>query len=239
MNTFYFNKRNSFRDMDLGIVGTIEFPFITEVIENVEVENRSQGSLTIKTGHYNDVKISINLRMFNLTNYKKKIYEINKYFTDITDNRLYFEDYPQKCYKVKNVILNGLEKANKFFGTFSATFVCEPFMYLTKESSVIITNNSRISNIGDLEAEPTIKLTLPSNNQNISIIINDSETQFREVSNYIEINTLKMTTIDNKGLSVTSKMIGDFPVLKQGKNTIQWTGTINKFELLKNTRFKG
>lgn len=239
MNNFNFNRKNSFYDMKLGIVGSVTLPIIKETTEIIEVENRSTGSLTIKTGHYKDVEISLKLKLLDTTNYKDKIRQLNEYFEEIKDNRLWFYDYPQKCYRVKYVEFENIEKAHRKYGLFTINFICEPFMYLSKENSVIISNGDKIANIGDLEGEPILKLTLPNNKQNISIMFNGEEIQFREVSDYLEVNTPLLVAVDDTKHSVTSKMIGEFPKLIKGENTISWTGIINKFELIKNTRFKG
>lgn len=237
MNKFYFNQRNSFYDMDLGIVGSVSLPIIREDIENIEVENRREGSLTLKTGNYPDLKWSLNLKLLKTDNYKERIYQLNKWFTHIKDNRLYFEDYPQKCYKVKDIKFKDIDKQHRLFAIFSIDLICEPFMYLTREDSITVSNGMKVNNIGDLYAYPIFKLSLPNTKQNLSILFNDSEFQLRNVSGDIEVNTSRMAI--KSSTNPTVKMIGDFPILKEGINTISWSGNINKFELIKNSVFLG
>lgn len=239
MNNLYFNNKSAYDDLDLVIVNSINYPFIAENIETVEVEGRKDGNLTIKTGNYKDININVNFRIIKLNNYKNRIRSITMWLTNIKNNVLYFDDYREKCYKVKYCKLTNIADSGFKTADFQANFVCEPYIYKNNEQELLIANNSEFYYDGDLESYPIIELELPTTQQNISITIGPHEFQLREVSEYVKINSKLMNITDKNNLSLSKKMIGNFPYLELGYNYISWTGTINKFTLNKNTIYRG
>ncbi len=238
INSFWFNGRNSF-SFGIGIIDKVDYPVIQEEIELIPVEGRRKGSLTRKTGNYKDIQFDLNLKIFDIKRYKDRQREVNLWLNNIKDNRLFFDDYREKCYKVKNVICDKISDEKHANAVLETTFNCEPFLYKTEEYWETITNNYDLFYKGDLEGSPNIKLTLPSSNQNISIIINGEELQLKSVNDYVYIDSELIEILDKNNQSISKKMIGDFPVLKNGYNKISWAGTINKFEILSNTIFVG
>lgn len=239
MNNLYFNNKSSYDDFDLVIVNSINYPFIAENIETVEVDGRKDGNLTIKTGNYKDININVNFRIINIENYKNKIRNITMWLTNIKNNILYFDDYREKSYKVKYCNITNISDSNFNTANFQVNFVCDPYIYKNNEEELIIKNNSEIYYDGDLESYPIIELELPTTQQNISITIGAHEFQLREVSEYVKINSKLMNITDKSNRSLSKKMIGNFPYLELGYNYISWTGTINKFTLNKNTIYRG
>jgi len=239
INSFWFNGRNSF-SFGIGIIDKVEYPVIQEEIELIPVEGRKKGSLTRKTGNYKDLQFDLNLKIFDIKRYKDRQREVNLWLNDIKDNRLFFDDYREKCYKVKNVICDKISDEKQANAILKVTFNCEPFLYKTEEYwQTIITNNYDIFYIGDLEGSPNLKLTLPSSTQNISLIINGEEIQLKSVSDFIYIDSELIEILDNNNQSISNKMIGNFPTLRNGYNKISWIGNIEKIEILNNTIFVG
>ena len=238
INSFWFNGRNSF-SFGIGIIDKVEYHVIQEEIELIPVEGRKKGSLTRKTGNYKDIQFDLNLKIFDIKRYKDRQREVNLWLNDIKDNRLFFDDYREKCYKVKNVICDKISDEKQANAVLETTFNCEPFLYKTEEYWETITNNCGLFYIGDLEGSPNIRLTLPSSTQNISIIINNEELQLKSVNDFVYIDSELIEILDKNNQSISKKMIGNFPKLKNGYNKISWTGTITKFEILNNTIFVG
>lgn len=239
INSFWFNGRNSL-SFGIGIIEKVEYPIIQEEIELIPVEGRKKGSLIRRTGNYKDIEFDLNLKIFDIKRYKDRQREVNLWLNYIKDNRLFFEDYKEKCYKVKNVICNRISDEKHANAVLQTTFNCEPFLYKTEESWQTITNNYDLFYIGDLETNPNIKLTLPTYVQNISIVINDEELQLKTVNDFVYIDSHLI--VDKNNQSISKKTFGnlrEFLKLKNGYNKISWTGNINKFEILNNTIFVG
>jgi len=51
------------------------------------------------------------------------------------------------------------------------------------------------------------------------------------------LNTALQDAYDENGNSMNSKMIGEFITFVQGSNQIQWTGNVEKVEVLPNWRW--
>lgn len=238
MNTIIFNKLDCYKDLSCILLGDYEIPVSVEDIENINVDNRRKGTLTIKTGNYKDLELNLTFRLIDYKNAEEKIKNIINWISNIRDNKLYFSNRKDKCYLVKNAIISNFKNSYKLFSEFSINFICEPFMAFPTELVEEVTNNSQVLNRGDIISDPIIKLTLPSSEQTIQITINSETLELRNVSNYIEINSELFMVHGPAGESQSIKMYGDFPILQVGYNSISWNGNITKFEILKNTKFK-
>ena len=235
MYKFIFNNKNSYEDMKSVVVGAINFPMIREKTELIPIAGRKEGSLAIKTGEYDDLKLTLPMKLIDTTRLEGLKVEIQEWLEDIKDNKLYFMDNPMKCYKVKTVEYKEITPKMGYQANYTITFICEPFIKSTMERYKTIAKGARIENFGFIESEPIIKLTLPSSPQTIIININDREFQLKEVSGNIEINTPLLQVTGGKAF----KSVGHFPILTKGLNTINWTGNITKFEILPNMNFRG
>lgn len=239
MNNLYFNNKSAFDDFDLVIVNAIEYPFVQEIIEKVDIEGNRNGYLTIKTGQYQDMKISVTFRLIKMDNYKNRMREINLWLNDIGDNCLFFDDYREKCYKVKVCNINPIKDLNFTSADFGVEFELFPFVFKNDEYYQTVENNSEIYYEGDIESEPIIKLQLTDSEQNISLFIGEQEIQLKNIKGTVIINSEKKLITDETKRSLSKKMIGNFPILNKGKNNISWIGNINEFSIFKNTIFKG
>ena len=239
MNNLYFNNKSAFDDFDLVVVNAIEYPFVQEIIEKVDIEGNKNGYLTIKTGQYQNMKISVTFRLIKMDNYKNRMREINLWLNDIEDNCLFFDDYREKCYKVKVCNINPIKDLNFTSADFSVEFELFPFVFKNDEYYQTVENNSEIYYEGDIESEPIIKLQLTASEQNISLFIGEQEIQLKNIKGTVIINSEKKLITDETKRSLSKKMIGNFPILNKGKNNISWSGNINEFSIFKNTIFKG
>lgn len=183
MNNLYFNNKSAFDDFDLVVVNAIDYPFVQEIIEKVDVEGNKNGYLTIKTNQYQDMKISVTFRLIKMDNYKNRMREINLWLSDIENNCLFFDDYMRKCYKVKKCNINPIKDLHFKSADFSVDFELFPFVFKNNEYYQTVQNNSEIYYEGDIESEPIIKLQLTNSEQNISLFIGNQEIQLKSQRN--------------------------------------------------------
>lgn len=239
MNNLYFNKKSALEDYDLIIVNAIEYPFVTKKIETVYVEGNRNGTLTIENEEYEDLSISVTFRLIKMDNYKNRMRDINFWLSNIEDSRLFFEDYREKCYKVKYCSINNIKDVHFNSADFTVVFNLFPYIYKNEEFPTIVSNNSNIYYDGDLEGYPIINLDLGEGERNLSITIGENEFQLKGIEGYVVIDSSRSIIINENKQSLGKKMIGNFPYLRPGVNNISWEGEINKFEILKNTIYKG
>lgn len=236
METIIFNNKNALEDLNIWIAKEYVLPFVIEEEEETPIEGRS-GTLTTKLGTFPNLNIPLELILIDITDYRSKVRKINKWLTEIEDNKLIFSSYKERCLKVKKVSTKDIEKDILKCGNFTANFLCEPFFYNPSEYQETINNNTTIFNDGDLESQPNLLLEGVSGN--ISISINGREMQFTSVVGTISINSRLFRAIDGNGQSLTNEMIGKFPILDVGTNLITYVGTIGSFKITKNTIYKG
>lgn len=239
MNNLYFNNKSAFDDFDLVIVNAIEYPFVQEIIEKIDIEGNKNGYLTVKTGQYKEMRISVTFRLIKMDNYKNRMREINLWLNDIEDNRLFFDDYREKYYKVKVCNISPIKDLHFSSADFNVEFELFPFVFKNDEYYQVVENNSEIYYEGDIDSEPVIKLELTESEQSVSLFIGEQEIQLKNIKGTVIINSEKKLITDEAKRSLSKKMVGNFPTLKRGKNNLSWSGNINKFSMFKNTIFKG
>lgn len=230
---FYFNN-NSSESFKVILSDFPELPFVQEEIKSVEVGGKD-GTLTKRTGKYKDLLISLECELLDIENYNEAIRNINNWFSEIEDNRLFFLDNPSKCYKVKKVTTGDIKNELNIYGAFTIEFTCYPFIYSIEEYEIEISNNSEFYYSGDIETYP--RIILSGCRGDIQITINDITTQFNSTDGEIVIDYPQV--LDKEGVSITNSMIGKFPKLIKGINSIFWTGTIQGVRIKENALYRG
>ena len=230
---FYFNN-NSSESFKVILSDFPELPFVQEEIKSVEVGGKD-GTLTKRTGKYRDLPIILECELLDIENYNEAIRNINNWLSEIEDNRLFFLDNPSKCYKVKKVTTGNIKNELNIYGAFTIEFTCYPFIYSTEEYEIEISNNSEFYYSGDIETYP--RIILSGCRGDIQITINDITTQFNSADGEIVIDYPQ--ALDKEGVSITNSMIGKFPKLIKGINSIFWTGTIQGVRIKENALYRG
>ena len=230
---FYFNN-NSSESFKVILSDFPELPFVQEEIKSVEVGGKD-GTLTKRTGKYNDLLISLECELLYIDNYNEAIRNINNWLNDIEDNRLFFLNNPSKCYKVKKVTTGNIKNELNIYGAFTIEFTCYPFIYSTEEYEIEVSNNSEFYYSGDIETYP--RIIVSGCRGDIQITINDIKTKFNNTDGDIVIDYPQ--ALNEEGASITNEMIGKFPTLIKGINNISYTGTIEGVKIKENALYRG
>ena len=178
-----------------------------------------------------DKTIKIGLR----NNYD--INEVIDYFTG--EGNLVLSNESDKYYKARIIDSIDYERLLRF-RTADIKFRVQPFKYSNEEGTKTfnITNETSVNvyNNGNLKSKPIIKITgsgtIEFKQEDVSIF----SYTFQTDDTYVVIDSDKQdayvgTTLKNRN------MYGEFPILKTGKNTISWTGTITKIEVSNYSRW--
>ena len=78
-----------------------------------------------------------------------------------------------------------------------------------------------------MDSEPYMKIY---GNGDATLTINDKTIKFNDIDRYIEIDTELMNCFKDN-INQNNRMIGEFPVLKSGENSVTWSGDITKIEI--------
>ena len=188
-------------------------------IETYDIYGRN-GFLSIDTGVYEPFEVSLECHLdtsvANLDEVKALLdgygtlqFDSDRQYTAIVNNAIPFEVVATK------------------FRSFIIQFLVNPIAIATTQTTVAITSNLQQFDITGSYSNPDCEIVLSSANAQ-TIIVTLNGTQFKLEMEANKTYTLYCTDKiikDNLGNNASSKMGGDFPSLKNGTNTLTWTGS--------------
>jgi predicted phage tail component-like protein len=225
-------KNKSSREIE-GLIIT-NTPPITKPkmrVDKIEIDGRD-GDIIEKVGYESyDKNVGIGITR----NYD--INEVIKYFTG--DGELTLSDEPDKVYIASifdDVDYDRLLQIRKA----TVKFHVQPFKYLKNESKVslnVTTQTSvEVENKG-LEVSKPIILLEGSGTIEIAVNgVNIFKYTFPSGETKVIINSLEEEAYF-EGIYKNRNMLGEFPKLQVGINTISWTGTLTKIEIEPKSRW--
>ena len=215
------NHTKRCRDYHIYIANRVNIPLATMEYEDIDIIGR-HGTLT-KEKRYLDREIKVAFNFFDPFSMPKLMRHINTLFTDVRE--IMFTDDDEVFYKVKKVVLGDVQREVRHYGFFEVTFTVEPFSFHNRVYPIEITNNNyRMMNPANYHSLP--KITIHGTG-NINLTVNDTVTLFRDVQDYITIDSEIMETFKDNELQ-GHKKFGDYFTFKTGENKISWTGKVNK-----------
>ena len=164
-----------------------------------------------------------------IRNVKKWLFVDSDSYHELTDS--YDESFSR--FAIFNSKLDIADEANRI-GTFTITFSCKPFRYLISSlEAEEVTTGSTLYNPFPFTSKPYIKIT---GNGNISLNISNSKGtkvyQFKNVDGYVECDSELMNCFKATVLKNNDFIADDFPHLEYGDNTITFTGSVTKVEII-------
>lgn len=231
MLSFNFNGKDSFVDYGIIIKDHYNIPLAKRNIEMIKVRGMN-GSLKIDDGTYDNITIDISCMLKDCSNIQQKARDIKAWLAQ-SEGKLVFSDESDKYYIAQCINQIDITQTLPKFGEFLISFECYPFAYAV--SNPVITLNSTtksFNNLGTQPSEPIIKIygtgdiTFYLNSKSVFIIKN--------VVDYVTIDSYKQDAYKDTLLK-NNDMIGDFPKLLVGNNTVNWTGTVTKVEITCNS----
>ncbi len=230
------NGMNSYEDLDL-LLKSMTIPSSNEQIEEVPVEGRN-GNLTMKNGTYDNKKLNFNFdlkrkRNENYIDFQNRI-DYVEYLLDIEKGELIIFNRPNKVFNIKH-LTKDISMENDINANVDINVICEPFRYLINEQYIDLKNNSNIFYQGDVPGEPNIKIY---GSGNIQLTINNETVQINNVNEYVELDSKLLLCLNSDKTSKSRDMIGHFPLLNKGVNSISWTGNVSKVEILPRTAYR-
>ena len=196
-------------------------------VEEIEVEGMD-GVLTITDNCYMNTQKSIKCKLIG----GEDIDSLALWLSNCEE--IIFSHKPDRYYKAK--LKNQIDFERNILQNrgFIAVFDCQPFGYLIDNSMITITSNNKSFNgKGTHWSEPIIKVY---GSGTINLTINDNQITLKDVVEYITVDSSKKRTYKDLNI-LHNKKIGHSPRLSYGKNTISWTGTVTKIEIIPNWRY--
>ncbi len=119
------------------------------------------------------------------------------------------------------------------FGKIPIKFLCKPFRYAVENEPITLNSPQTLAIGGSYPCEPVYKIY---GSGNINFIVNGETLQIKDVLEHITIDTNRLIAYKNDTVLV-NKTVGLYPMLGVGDNSISWTGTVSKVEIVKNERW--
>ncbi|KIP29357.1 hypothetical protein [Bacillus thuringiensis] len=206
----------------LCMVDRPNIPTAKKKVEFIEIDGRESGALTKEKG-YEDVEFTVEFNLLEDENIKPllrkiKAWIMNAKIVSFTDDYVYR--------KIKSVEIGDIENEIEEYGKFQVTFKSDPYEYAI-EQPFTLTTPATIMNQGTLHSLP--KLTIYGTG-NITIQINGISFQIKGVNPSVIVDSDLMECYYNT-TPMNDKMVGKFPIFKEGENTISWTGSVDMVDI--------
>ena len=225
------NKR--LKELGISIVKRPNIPIPDKNINLIELEGRD-GSLVEDLETYKDIEINIECNFIDLRNTNNKAREISYWINESSDKKLFFSDDMDHYFKVLMVKVSDIQRQLRVKGTFTLTFICQPFRYLVDNDLITITSTSNIySPELTYDSRPLIKIY---GSGDVTFTVNGSNIILKSITSHIILNSEIQEAYSDTFENLNNKMLGEFPVLKNGINSISWVGTVTKVEITPNWR---
>jgi predicted phage tail component-like protein len=228
--SFSFLGKDSYTDYGIIIEKRPVIPKPQRNIQYFEVPGRS-GSLKVDEATYSDIVIPIQCT-FKDDNVANKA-DVIKTWLNGGEGQLILSNQVDKYYLAHVSDQFDISQEWKVFGQFLANFRCQPFKYALINDAITMPVSGTITNPGTVSSEPIVVVF---GNGDINLTINSASINLTGISDYIVIDSALKDAYKDTALQ-NSKMLGDFPVLLPGDNTISWTGSVSHTRITPNWRW--
>ena len=222
---------NNICSEELGII-VVEGPpevLAQEEYEEISIEGRN-GTLIENKGTFPNVEKSFILTTIDLDqDIDLMIEKIKIWLFNIKDNKLLYA-IPNRYNIVKKVVIEeDIKTTFEEYGDFKIKFLCEPFYYDLLEKNITITEKgTKFYNKGDFNSNPKIVIY---GTGDLQLTINDTTVQINNVDERVLLDSKLFLCLDKDNNNKSIDMIGNFPTLDIGENTITWVGNITKLDI--------
>ncbi|HDR7713029.1 TPA: phage tail protein [Bacillus cereus] len=206
----------------LCMVDRPNIPTAKKKVEFIEIDGRESGALTKEKG-YEDVEFTVEFNLLEDENIKPLLRKIKAWIMSAKIVS-FTDDYVYR--KIKSVEIGDIENEIEEYGKFQVTFKSDPYEYAI-EQPFTLTTPATIMNQGTLHSLP--KLTIYGTG-NITIQINGISFQIKGVNPSVIVDSDLMECYYNT-TPMNDKMVGKFPIFKEGENTISWTGSVDMVDI--------
>lgn len=229
----YFNYRGkSSRDFCLKIKEINNLSSPSRALDIHEVLGRN-GELIIDNGNYNNFHLQIEcfidgrperngkeLSLAELADELKSWLQTSFEYSpiQIEGQDFYYEGYCDNSLDIKELFTN--------FGEVLITFNCKPYRKKDSDKITITQSGTTIAN-EHMDSEPYVKVY---GTGDITLTIGDQTIKLVNVENYIELDSELMNCFKDN-VNQNNRMIGDFPLLRKGDNSVTWSGKVTKIEI--------
>lgn len=207
-------------------------PTAEQYTETIHIKGRD-AELTKKYGYLN-IEYPIELYFYENESFRKAFRKSKSRL--LGAKTISFADDDEVYYKVKSVQISTADSDIYKIGMFTVIFTLDPFMYEMNNNPIAITQETTINNEG-YESLPILKAVVNGIGR---IFVNDDEIVINGVNGSITIDSEQSNAYreGNPPQNLNNKMVGQFPVLKSGDNTVSFIGDVEQLNIICNKRWR-
>ena len=224
--SFIYNNKDSYENF--GVVINVKPPSVVPEnnIEEYEIPGRD-GNLTIDYKTKKSYILPLECTIMD----KGRIEEVKTWLMN-TSSDLVFNWDPDYKYQARIINKIDISQSLKTFGEFPLLFKVFPYKFSIGDGLITLTSTGTIYNGTGNASLPIIKVF---GTGAITLTINSKVVTLTNIIEYVTIDSEIMDCYKETQL-MNNYMTGEFPVLIVGTNTISWTGTVTKVEIVPNFR---
>ena len=211
---FIFKDKNS-KEMGISILKLPPRIKPEQRGEIIQIPGRD-GFLFESDNAYNHKTIEIECTLLDTSN-SQNVMELPIWLDG--SGKLIFSDYPDYYYEARIINSIPIERLLKRYKRFLIVFEVQPFSKKI-ETTRIEKSTLNEETINVLTYYDTSYKMILNATGNIEIHINDTIIHFNDLDRKVIIDGELMNVTDEVGNNLNNKMLGDFPKLKPGQNTI-------------------
>ncbi|MVX62235.1 phage tail protein [Clostridium chromiireducens] len=233
MLSIIYNNKDSNKDYNLYLEEVPNFPVANAQYETIDIPGRD-GSVNI-FDKYPDLVIPIKFVFISGRDFLTRKNSITQWLNSKANFPLYYSEDKSMFYNVKKIALSDFTTEGNKIRRVAANFTIESYMYLNEGNEIREINsptkiyNGRATHI----SLPYLKIY---GSGDINLNINNRVTQFKNISDFIEIDSKKPNcykTINDIITNSNDSMFSSiFPYLDPGENEISWSGNLSKIEII-------
>ncbi|MDP4174142.1 MAG: phage tail protein [Bacteroidota bacterium] len=194
-------------------------------IEKIAIPGRN-GHLTYDDGTYQGT-----IKPCECALYDGSIDDVSAWLTGSGD--VIFSNAPDKVYKATIINKIPFSKIIPTFHNFIIQFDCQPHKYAIDNPTIALASPGTIFNPGTANSKPVVKVF---GTGSIDLNINDNIIYLTNIVEYVTIDSELMDAYKDTQL-MNNEMIGEFPELIPGSNSVNFSGNVSKIEITPNWRW--
>ncbi len=230
LNYFIFNGTKSL-DEQLIVVDKSTYKGAARDITFTQIPGRS-GDLLIDNKRYKNVKITYDVTALEGTNTIPEIaHRLKSWLLSEVGYFQLSDSYDSRYFRLASYSDEfDLEQELPALGRSSIAFNCKPFRYLKDgQNEITLTSEATLTNPEAFSSLPYIKI---EGEGDITLNINGDTYVFRDVEEYIEVDSEKMIAFRGTQNANSKMYTHEFPKLYKGDNSISWSGTVTSVKII-------
>lgn len=187
------------------------------------------GEVITDNGRYKNIPQKYTFQLLT-TDFENQSKNIRKWLNPAIGYAVLRDSYDPGYFRLGAVQSVSIAQEKDFIGKVSLALSCKPHRYsLAGAETITLTASGSVTNPEPETSLPHIKIT---GSGNVTLHVNSNSYLLSTISPNIEIDSEMMSVYRGTTLLNNKAGFDEFPVFEPGENSISWTGTVTKVEIV-------